>query len=130
MLGITFAAHRLILLAKFMDFPVIERFEIQYRLLRRFRSANQFVELHVDDVVIPVLGVLDQENHQKCDDGGRRVDDKLPGIIVVNPGPRGRPNGNQHHGDQEGARLTGVVGEPLAELGEFHDVISIAIYRV
>lgn len=31
---------------------------------------------------------------------------------------------------KKGARLTGVVGEPLAELGEFHDVISIAIYRV
>ena len=71
MVGITFAAHRLIFLAKFMDFPVIERFEIQYRLLRRFRSADQFVELHVDDVVIPVLGVLNQENHQKCNNGGQ-----------------------------------------------------------
>lgn len=125
-----FAAHRLILFAEFMDFPVIERFEIQYRLLRRFRSANEFVELNVDDVVIPVLGVLNQKNHQECDDGGRGVHDKLPGIVVVKPGPRCSPHGNQHHGDQKGARLTGVVGELLAELGEFHDVISTAICRV
>ena len=84
----------------------------------------------MDDVVIPVLGVLNQENHQEGDDGGRRVDDELPGIVEVKPRPRCSPHGNQHHGDQKGARFTGVVGEPLAELGEFHDVTSTGIYRV
>lgn len=87
MVGITFAAHRLVFLAKLMDLPVIEGFEIQYRLLRRFRSADQFVKLDVDDVVVPVLGVLNQENHQEGNDGRRRVDDELPGIVVVKPRP-------------------------------------------
>jgi hypothetical protein len=78
----------------------------------------------VDDVVVPVLGVLNQKNHQESDDGRRRVDDQLPGIVVVKPGPGSSPHADKHHGDQEGTWLTGVLGEPLAEKREFHGVIS------
>jgi len=123
------AAHRLIFLAKFMDFSIVECFKIEHRLLCGFRSTDKLVELHVDDVVVPVLGILDQEDHQECDDGGRRINDELPGVVVVKPGPGCSPCGNQYHGDQEGTRFTGVVSEQLAEVGEFHDDNSNATYR-
>lgn len=82
----------------------------------------------MNDVVVSVLGILNQENHQECDDGGRRINDELPGIVVVKTGPGCSPYGNQYHGDQEGTGFTGVVSERLAELGEFHDDFSTAMY--
>ena len=40
---------------------------------------------------IPVLRVLDQKNHEECDDGGPRIDDQLPGIRVVKVGAGDQP---------------------------------------
>ncbi|MNP48844.1 hypothetical protein D3C76_1429890 [compost metagenome] len=74
----------------------------------------------MDDVIVTVLSVLDLENHQKGDDRGRRIDDQLPGIVVMKPGARSRPHGDQYHRDQECTRLARVICKPLAELREFH----------
>jgi hypothetical protein len=35
----------------------------------------------MQDIGIAVLRILDQEHHQEGDDGGRSVDDQLPGVI-------------------------------------------------
>lgn len=45
-----------------------------------FHGANQFIEFEVDRFGVAVLHVLDEEHHEKGDDGGAGVDDQLPAI--------------------------------------------------
>ena len=54
-------------------------------------GADQFVELGLDRRAVPVLRVLDQENHQEGDDGGAGVDDELPAIGEAEDRPRHGP---------------------------------------
>ena len=52
----------------------------------------QFIELQVDGLGILVLASLNEEDHEKCDDGGTRIDDELPGIGVVEEGSADEPD--------------------------------------
>lgn len=84
-------AHPLVLFADCCEFFRREPIQAQYGVLCLLGGAQQLVNLDVQHIVVPVLGVLDQENHQKRDDGGGSVDDQLPGIVVVKPRARGCP---------------------------------------
>src|SRR5262245_61735456 len=61
---------------------------------------DQFGKLELDRERVAVLGVLDQKHHQECDDGGRRVDDELPGIAEAEERTRDRPDQNAEQGNQ------------------------------
>ena len=41
---------------------------------------DQLVEFRLEGEVIPVLGALNQEDHEECNDNGRSVDNELPSI--------------------------------------------------
>ena len=43
----------------------------------------QLRELHLQCESVPVLGVLDEKDHQEGDDGCAGVDDKLPPVAVM-----------------------------------------------
>jgi len=43
---------------------------------------------------ISVLGILNQKNHQKCDDGCTRIYHQLPRIAEVENGASHDPNGD------------------------------------
>ncbi len=53
---------------------------------------------------VAVLGVLDQEHHQKSDDGRGGIDDELPRIGKMKSGAGEQPNGNYQDGPGESPR--------------------------
>ena len=46
-------------------------------------DADQFIQLDLDRGAIAVLGILNQEHHQECDNRGARIDDKLPSVGIA-----------------------------------------------
>ncbi len=57
--------------------------QIHQARARAFHATDQFIQLQVDRLHVAVLRVLDQEHHEKRNDGGSGVDDQLPGIRVA-----------------------------------------------
>jgi len=53
---------------------------------------------------VAVLSVLDQEHHQKSDDGRGGVDDELPGIGKMKSGASEQPNGDYQDCPGKGPR--------------------------
>lgn len=49
----------------------------------------------------PTTAVLNQEYHEKGDDGSRGVDDELPGVVAVKVEACHRPNHDQHDRNDE-----------------------------
>ncbi len=78
---------------------------------------------------VAVLGVLDQEHHEKRDDGGAGIDDELPGIAELEQWPGQRPEHDDRDGHTEGRRVTGGLGrdlgEPVERLRESHAPSSL-----
>jgi hypothetical protein len=46
-------------------------------------GADEFVELYMHRLGVAVLGVLDEEDHQKGDDGRAGIDHELPSVAEV-----------------------------------------------
>jgi len=55
---ITFLAHRPVLLSQRMQLLVVQCFEVKDGSLGRLCRPDQLVQLEMDDVVVPVLSVL------------------------------------------------------------------------
>ena len=53
---------------------------------RTFGGSYELVEFDLDGFAVSVLSVLDEEHHQKGDDGGAGVNDKLPCVREVEQG--------------------------------------------
>ncbi len=62
---------------------------------------DQLVELQVNSFSVPVLRVLNQEHHQKRDDGRARVDDQLPRIGLAGHGVSRCPDNDDRGGGDE-----------------------------
>jgi len=82
--------------------------------------ADELIELHLDRGAIPVLRVLNQEDHKEGHDRGAGVDDELPGVGVIKvratrgPGHDGPEGQNEHPGAANLARdQMGEIGEEL-----------------
>ena len=69
--------------AKPFEICFFQPFEVEQRIVGAAHSANQFVEFELDGVAIAVLGILNQEYHQECDDRCAGVYDQLPGIAEL-----------------------------------------------
>jgi hypothetical protein len=54
-------------------------------------TTQQFVKLQGDNSCLSVLSVLDEEDHQEGDDRCSGVDEKLPGVRVVEEGVPSMP---------------------------------------
>ena len=65
--------------SNFCDFFLSERFDANKRI-SGCTHPNEFVELGLDGCAIPVLCILNYENHQKCNDSGAGIDDQLPSV--------------------------------------------------
>src|SRR5579862_7206345 len=67
---------------------------------------------------VPVLCVLDQEDHQKRDDRRSGVDDELPGVREAEVGPEARPDDDHPYRNDERPRRAEAVGGPAREIVE------------
>lgn len=55
-------------------------------------GTDEFVEFNLDSFAIAILGILDEKNHEKSNDRGARIDDKLPCIRKVKKWTRNTPD--------------------------------------
>ena len=55
-------------------------FKINQGIARPFDSMNQFIEFKMNRLRVAVLRVLNQKNHQECDNRRRGIDHKLPSV--------------------------------------------------
>jgi nitrogen fixation protein FixH len=92
--------------------------QVEQYIVSAFQGADDLVELELQGLVVAVLRVLDQEDHQKGDDGRRRVDHQLPGVAIVENGSREYPRRDDEEGQQERNRMTHLFGNPLGEAGK------------
>ena len=89
---------------EFLQLFVGKIFKIDKFITRTFKGPDQLVELQLNGFPVPVLGVLDQENHQEGDDGRACVDDKLPRIGKMKYRPGRGPNDDDSDCDDERPR--------------------------
>ena len=85
--------------------------------MRAESGANEFIQLDLDCRRVAVLGVLDQEHHQKGNDRRCRVDDQLPRVAEVEERPRDDPHRNRPDRHNEHERMTTVTCRDLGEPG-------------
>lgn len=76
------------------------------------RRADQFIQLNLHGLIIAILGILNEEDHQKRDDGRGRVDRKLPRVAVAKDRPRNAPERDEEQSQDECVRLPGEEGNP------------------
>ena len=82
-----------------LDFPedlvqllVAEMLDADIVIVGRLSRADQLVKFRMERAIVAVLGILDQENHEKRHDRRRSVDHELPGIGEAEQGPGARPH--------------------------------------
>src|SRR6266436_7508812 len=85
-------------------------FQIDQLISRLLQRANDFVELQMHRFSVAVLGVLNQEHHQKRNDGGSSVDDQLPGIGKMKCWTGEKPDQDHEHGSSKGPRASEHAG--------------------
>jgi hypothetical protein len=73
-------------------------------LSSRVRSINQLIEFQLESERVAGLGVLNEENHQKCNDGRSGVDYELPRIAEVEYWPCKGPYHHEQRREQKGGR--------------------------
>ena len=76
----------------------VEFFNVKKPIISRFKGTDQFIQFKLNGGRITVLCILDQEDHQKRNDGRASVDHQLPGI--AKPEDRTQNCPNDYHGDR------------------------------
>ena len=97
-LAVLYSSRPLIQALKFLlqtfQFFVTEMFQIHEACSSAGNTAQEFIELQMDRLGISILRILNQEDDEKCYDGGCGVDNQLPGIGKME---KGTHNGPQHN---------------------------------
>jgi hypothetical protein len=90
--------------------------DVQQCVLRRLGGADQFIEFQLYCFALPILGVANEEDHQKSDDVGDRVDDEQPSVAKAKQGSGQRPDHNDADGEPESH---GMSARPHHRPGKF-----------
>lgn len=90
-------------------------FQIHQRIMRVSVAANKFIELHLHRNTVPVLGILNEEDHEKGDDRRSCIDHQLPRIAESEYGTRDEPRKNHAAGDQKRRRFAGRCCDPAGK---------------
>jgi hypothetical protein len=81
-------------------------------------GPNEFIELELKRLRVAVLGVLDQEHHEKSDNRGAGIDDELPGVRPLGDWAAYTPDRDDGECQDERRCVAGVAGGPAGELIE------------
>ena len=106
-------------------------FQIKQGIVGPLGGTNQLVQFDLDRLGIAVLGVLDQKNHQKRDDGGACVDDQLPGVAEAKQRPGEDPDGDHTNRQGEHPGATAKMGCRFGKAGvpggRVHGVLTLVV---
>lgn len=94
-------------LVDLFEFLIRSIVEIDHHIPGVLVRADQLIDLKMKRPAVAVLRVLNEKHHEKCDDGGTRVDDQLPGVGVMKRGPEEGPRDDNNDGETKSDRRTG-----------------------
>ena len=97
-----------------IEFLIAQVFEINKAGASAADAAEKFVQFEVKSFGVAVLGVLNNENHQKGDDGRAGVDDELPGIGEVEHRTEHGPDHDGGERQQKGCRRADRQRKPVS----------------
>ncbi len=95
-------AQTLKLLLELLQLFVGKFFKIDKFVSRTFEGADDLIQFQMDRFGIAVLGVLDQEHHEKGDDRCRRINNELPRIGEMKGGTGEDPHEDDKHSSGKG----------------------------
>src|SRR5690349_20014256 len=87
-------------------------FYINETVSRSLHRSNELIKLYMHCLGIPVLSVLNQKHHEKCDDCRAGVDDKLPRIGKAEDWSAHCPDDDDPEGEDEGSGSANDPGDP------------------
>ena len=100
--------------------------EVEELVVRALHRSDQLVELELHGGAVPVLCVLDEEDHQEGDDRRRRVDDELPGRTEVEDRTGDEPADDEREGRHERDRMPAPARGLLRETVELRRPVHAA----
>ena len=75
----------------FLELVLFQFLKVEQRDVRARRAADQLVQLDLQGLRIAVLGILNEEYHEKGGNGGTGVDHELPCVRETDLGGRSPP---------------------------------------
>lgn len=90
-------------------------FDIDEPVAGIFMGGDEFVELELDGEAVFILTFLDEENHEKGDDGGGGIDKYLPAGGEFKEGAADRPAEDETEGREDGGITAGGVGDAAGD---------------
>src|SRR5437667_8281681 len=108
-------ADALKLLLELFQVFVGKFFKIDKFISRTFEGADDLIQFQMDRLGIAVLGVLDQEHHEKGDDRCRRINNELPRIGEMKGGTGEDPHEDDKHSSGKGPGAAKDDGRPARE---------------
>ena len=101
-----------------VEFLVGKLLDVDEIVIRGMVRADQLVQLQVQSFRVTVLRVLDQEDHQECDDRGPSIDDELPGVRVLEVGSGDSPEDDNKDRRQKHVRVAHNLGRLAGKTAE------------
>jgi len=86
--------------------------------VRTFDGANQFIQFDMHRLGVTVLGILNQEYHQECNDRCSRIDDELPGIAKAKEWTGDQPKYYDPSRQSEYDRMSGSTRRLFCKIRE------------
>jgi len=83
-----------------------------------FDGANQFIQFDMHRFGITVLGILNQEYHQECNDRRSCIDDELPGIAKAKERTGDQPKYDDPSRQSEYDRMSGSTSRLFCKIRE------------
>ena len=108
-------AQTLKLLLELLQLFVRKVFKIDKFISRTFESADDLIQFQMDRFGIAVLGVLDQEHHEKGDDRCGSINNELPCIREMKGGTGQDPHEDDKHRSGKGPGAAKDDGTPARE---------------
>src|SRR6266496_1591531 len=90
-----------------------EFFDIKQSVMGPLHASDQFIQFQLNRRAVPILGILNEEHHEKGDNGCPRVDDELPRIAKTEHRPCHGPCNDDQDSSHKGNRMTHGIGGPF-----------------
>ena len=88
-----------------LELLLFQILQIEQGVVCPFGDANELIELDLESLGITVLSALNQEHHEKRDDGRARVDHELPRVRVMEETSGRGPDHDRREGRDERERM-------------------------
>ena len=93
----SFLSQMGIVILKAFEILFLQIFRIQNAIICTLQRANDLIQFELDGFAVAILCALNKKDHQKCDNGGAGINNKLPGVAEVEE--RSTDGPDEHHDD-------------------------------